>query len=85
LLGICDLGSRSGSRITAPGSENCDTSLAVEERQLESVATATHDPLVTKSTEVPYAAEPIRTVLSQLSQADAAWGQGPQEKGKLKK
>jgi DNA-binding CsgD family transcriptional regulator len=42
----------------------------VGERQLESAATATHDPLVTKSTEVPYVVEPIRTVLSQLSRAE---------------
>jgi DNA-binding CsgD family transcriptional regulator len=42
----------------------------VGERQLPSAGTATHDPLVTKSTEVPCAVEPIRTVLSRLSRAE---------------
>jgi DNA-binding CsgD family transcriptional regulator len=42
----------------------------IGERQLESAGTATHDPLITKSTEVPYVVEPIRTVLSQLSRAE---------------
>ena len=40
------------------------------ERQLQSAGTANHDPLITKSTEVPYVVEPIRTVLSQLSRAE---------------
>ncbi len=42
----------------------------IGKRQLESVGAATHDPLVTKSTEVPYVVEPVRSVLSQLSRAE---------------
>ena len=42
----------------------------VGERQLESAAAATHDPLITKSTEVPYVVQPIRAVLSRLTRAE---------------
>jgi len=42
----------------------------VGEHLVKSAGTASREPLVTKSTECPYAVEPIRTVLSQLSRAE---------------